>query len=97
MDEEVLDFREGNARVRIVTSRPSGRATDLYPLKPVQWRRATRLLNKHGEQRCLRLMDSRAEAAFERSDTPTCLAWRDLMVAVHSICAEAPRVGEGRH
>lgn len=94
-EEDVVDLEEGNARV-LVRSYRGGKSAP-YPLAARQWRRAMRLLGAYGERECLVRMDARAEAAFGRGDLRTCLAWRDLMVAVHEACHESPEAGQGTH
>ncbi len=94
-DEEILFYDEGGVSVRISVVRGSGgAAVAAYPLRAAQWRRAMRLVDAHGVELSLRLMDGRAEAAIERGDLPTCLAWRDLMVAVHAVSSYEPTRGE---
>ena len=94
-EEDVVNFMEGNARV-LVRSYRSGMSAP-YPLTSRQWRRAMQLLSTYGERECLAQMDARAEAAFQTGNLRSCLAWRDLMVAVHEACRESPDAGQGTH
>ena len=93
-EEEMFFYEEGGTSVRVSVLRGSGAAAANYPLRPALWRRAMRLVDVYGVPRCLHLMDGRAEAAIARGDLPTCLAWRDLMVAVHAISSDERRRGE---
>ena len=93
-EEDIVDIEEDGMRVLVRAYRGGKAAPRPYPLSARQWRRAVRLLGVFGEARCLELMDERAEAALERGDLATCLAWRDLMVAVHEVCREEPGAGQ---
>ena len=83
--EDTFFWAEGEASVSVVVLR--GRGAAPYPLKATHWHRAVRLVAGHGVEGSLRRMDARAERAIERGDLATCLAWRELMVAVHAFAS----------
>ena len=90
-------FRAGGWEVSIeVMGGDSTRVHD-YGLSPASWRRAAAFLRTYDADTALRLMDERAERAFDRDDVATCLRWRELMTGVHAIASVEPLSGDRVH
>ena len=61
-----------------------------YGLRRSDWRRACRMIERHGFDGSLRAMDGRAWAAAEAGRLGMCVRWRDIMAAVHAIGSDSP-------
>lgn len=68
-----------------------------YGIPDSAWRRAMALMKKLGSDLALEKMDARAERAFERGDIKACMRWRDLMVAIHAVEEDEPKLIDRVH
>jgi hypothetical protein len=54
-------------------------------------------MKRYGSEQALELLDQRAERAFAKNDIAMCYRLRDLMVAIHAIEEDEPKLTDRVH